>query len=340
MVFRLLIVLSFLELGILGLMLMVLFAHAYWVTVRIRATQEKFIQLRRDASVILGTSGLPVPVEFQKNSRLNRRVLAEMASSVSGEARTTITETAEKMGLLSEAERRCKSYRWWIRLRGVREFTLYGGGEDIVPAHLDDPKSDVRAAATGWSAEHISDVTIRRVVSMLDDPVLHCRYVAEDTLNRMGNPVVAPLDEYLARKPTASRAIALRVATRFADPRFLGASLTSAADADPTVRVCSATLLAAITGSRAEQELLQLLDDTDEAVRVAAVRGLGRIRSWKFSPDIARLLHDPAWEVRSSAALALHQIGPGGRLYLRRSLQDEDTFAADIARQVLDLPNE
>lgn len=320
-------------------MLTLLFGHAYWVTSRSGATKRKYDQRRREAALLFG-SGEPVDsAQFRNRSRLDRSVLGEIAASLSGEARESVTETAREIGLLLEAERRCQSRRWWIRLRGIREFSLFGDGEDTVPARLDDSKSYVRAAAIEWSAGHASESIIKSVMSMLADPDLRCRYVAENALIRMGDRVAAPLDAYLSDAPAASRAAALRVAARVADPRFLGASLEFSTDLDPKVRARSATLLAAITGPIAEQALVRLLDDESEEVRVAAVRGLGRFQSWKFAPDIARLLRDSAWDVRSSAALALRQSGPGGRLYLRKSLKDEDVFAADISRQVLDVPD-
>ncbi len=340
MIIRSLIILSLFDLGALVFMLAVFFGHAFWDLQRSRLTRLQYERLRREATALFGSGESMDREQFEKHARLNRSVLAEIAASVSGDARVSVTDTARKVGLLSEAARRCQSRRWWVRLRGVREFALYGDGEEVVPARLDDPKSYVRAASIAWCQDHPSEPIIERVVSMLDDADQRCRNIAEDTLNRFGDRVTAPLERYLARASSASRARALRVATRLADPRFLDASLDSATDPDPTVRARSATLLASITGTRAEQVLVGLLDDESEMVRVAAVRGLGRSQSWKFAPKIARLLRDQSWEVRSGAAIALHQIGPGGRLYLRRSLQDHDVFASDIARQVLDIPNE
>jgi hypothetical protein len=37
--------------------------------------------------------------------------------------------------------------------------------------------------------------------------------------------------------------------------------------------------------------------------------------------------------------LALRSLGPPGLLFLHRSLQDADRFAADMARHMLDLPD-
>jgi hypothetical protein len=59
---------------------------------------------------------------------------------------------------------------------------------------------------------------------------------------------------------------------------------------------------------------------------------------WPAGPAVARLLRDRAWEVRRASGLALRRLGSPGQLLLRRALTDADPFAADMARQVLDLP--
>ncbi|HYR09696.1 MAG TPA: hypothetical protein VEQ60_18115 [Longimicrobium sp.] len=70
-----------------------------------------------------------------------------------------------------------------------------------------------------------------------------------------------------------------------------------------------------------------------------APAALGRLGHWPSATVIAPLLRDRAWIVRSQSALALRALGSPGLLYLRKGLSDEDAFAADIARQVLDLPD-
>jgi hypothetical protein len=47
-----------------------------------------------------------------------------------------------------------------------------------------------------------------------------------------------------------------------------------------------------------------------------------------------------AREARRSAAVALRLMGASGRVHLRQALGDEDPFAADMARHVLDLPTD
>jgi HEAT repeat protein len=84
--------------------------------------------------------------------------------------------------------------------------------------------------------------------------------------------------------------------------------------------------------------LMELLGDEDAGVRASAAEALGKLGHWPAAPSVARLLRDPAWRVRREAGLALRALGSPGQLLLRRSLADEDRFAAEMSRQILDLP--
>ena len=52
------------------------------------------------------------------------------------------------------------------------------------------------------------------------------------------------------------------------------------------------------------------------------------------SRELKRWIH----EGRHAAGLALRELGSPGALLLRRTRQDDNLFAADMARRVLDLP--
>ncbi|WP_308127828.1 HEAT repeat domain-containing protein [Frankia sp. CiP3] len=104
------------------------------------------------------------------------------------------------------------------------------------------------------------------------------------------------------------------------------------------MRSRAAEVVAAIGGAEAVASLAELLRDPDVTVRATAARGLGALGHWPAAPAVADALADPSWEVRRHAALALRRMGPAGYLYLRRALRQADPYAADMARQVLDLP--
>lgn len=327
------------ELGTLLAMLAVFIGHGLWVGLTDRPRERRRVELRQGlVRAVGGERGLAAPTS-RRDSRLSHQALEELASSVSGNGAAWIEQTAREMGLFNRAQRWCRSRRWWLRLRGVRSFGLLGAGAELVPARLNDAHPLVREAATRWLARHPSTALVERLVEMLDDPEPRCRLTAQDTLIRLGATSVEPLSAYLSRVTTPGRVLALKVATGLADARFLNSGLRAAGDSDPVVRAQAATLLAAVAGGRVEKALLALLDDPDESVRIAATRGLGVLSSWELAPNLAQQLSDSAWGVRREAALALRRLGPAGRLYLRRALVGPDPYAADMARQMLDLPN-
>jgi HEAT repeat protein len=80
-----------------------------------------------------------------------------------------------------------------------------------------------------------------------------------------------------------------------------------------------------------------MLGDPVPQVRAAAAQSLGKLGYWPAAAHIAPLLRDPSWVVRLEAGQALRTLGAPGILFLRRFLADDDKFAADMARQVLDV---
>lgn len=327
------------ELGLLLVLLAAFLAHSLRVAMVTRPAGRRLVQLRRDVlRAAEGEARLASPTS-RRDSKLYRQAFEELATSVSGDGAERIERLVREMGLSDQAARWCQSRLWWHRLRGVRFFDHLGGGGDLVPARLGDEHPMVRAAAARWAAHHPSAATAEHLVAMLGDPERHCRLVAEDALTRLGTVATAPLAAYLDRGETPGKELALAAATGVADSRFLWPGLRAAGDSDPGLRAQAATLLAAVAGEQAEQTLRGLLHDPIDPVRVAATHGLGMVGSWELAPELAGALGDRAWEVRREAALALRRLGPGGRLYLRRALTGPDPYAADMARQVLDLPD-
>jgi HEAT repeat protein len=95
----------------------------------------------------------------------------------------------------------------------------------------------------------------------------------------------------------------------------------------------------AIGGAEAAAVLQRLLADPDPAARAAAAGGLGHLGHWPAAAALAAALRDPSWDVRRGAGLALSALGAPGELFLREALTDQDRFAADMARQILELPH-
>lgn len=269
-------------------------------------------------------------------------LLADPAAVLHGEGRDRLTAFAGDLGLLDWAEERCASRRWHRRLRGVRLFIVVGGGTGCVPALLCDDNREVRAAAASWSGDHPDRPCVERVLDLLSDDEPLVRFATKNALLRIGRETVAPLADRLSRlngrEREREREGALEVAIGLAEPRLAAPALAFVCDDSPRVRSLAATLAAAIGGVDAVATVEGLLDDPAAEVRAAAVEALGKLGHWPSGPAIAVALRDPAWEVRRQAALALRALGAPGLLLLRRTLTDEDRYARDIARQVLDLP--
>ncbi len=272
--------------------------------------------------------------------RLRRRadLLAEVAASVGGSQRNWISGLARGTGLTLWAERDCYSRRWWKRLRGVRLLTVLGGGGAAVPPLLVDGNAEVRAAAVTWVSEGPHPQLAERLLDSLADPTPLVRRAAKDALLRLGRPALAPLARALEASPSGGLDDALQVAAGLAEPSQLDPALGLVSHPSPRTRALATALVASVGGERAGNALMTVLTDAEIEVRAAAIEGLGRLGHWPAAVNIAAALRDPAWDVRRQAGLALRALGASGELLLRRALVDEDRFARDMARQVLDLP--
>lgn len=264
--------------------------------------------------------------------------LLRSLSGVQGMQRTQLEGLVTEVGITAEAERRCLSSRWPRRLHALRVLTELHAGHHVVPGLIDDPHPRVRAQALEWAAANPSPELVQRLLDLLATEHREGRFEVKDALVRIGRPAIDPLTRFLSTRHGAEVEAGLEVAVVLADPAMLPAALTASHDTATGTRAGAATLAAALGGSDVTRRLCELLDDPEPEVRTAAVRGLARLAYWPVAPRTAAMLRDPAWTVRREAALALRALGPTGTLLLRRALVDQDAFARDAARQVLDLP--
>jgi HEAT repeat protein len=271
--------------------------------------------------------------------RVRVRLFTELAPSLAGAQRDELSRLARHVGLAAHGERLCRSRFWWRRLHGVRLLGAIGAGHEVVPPLLDDPSPSVRAEAVEWVADHPDPPLVDRLLRLLAEPRGEMRFAIRDSLLRLGARAIEPLEAYLEAHGGAAVVAGMDVAAGLPHPRFASAALRLRGDALPHVRAQAAGLLGAIGGDDAVAALQSLLRDGDAEVRAAAAGGLGRLGHWPAAPALAALLRDPAWDVRRAAAVALRALGSPGLLLLRRALGDDDAFAADMARQVLDLPD-
>jgi hypothetical protein len=272
--------------------------------------------------------------------RIQIRCLVSLATQLSGESHDRLSTLGERLGLVDYAERAARSRFWWRRLQAVRLFVILRRGGHVVAELIDDADFYVRAAAVEWAGDNPSPEVTERLVELLETPQRVGGYSIRDALLRTGIDAVPALARFLETREGASTLAALDVAIGLGDPAFEEAGLRLASDRSAKVRARVASLLGTVGGGTAIATLFRMLSDEDAAVKAAAAEALGRLGAWQAAPSIAGLLCDRAWIVRSHAGLALRRLGSPGVLLLRRTrTASEDPFAADMARQVLELPD-
>lgn len=332
------------EAGVLALLIAFLFAHAFWVKRTSAQNESRLARARETLANALNTSdsaeathkGLEALRKLPGS--LQVRLLIGLARSLGGAPKLIVTELALRVGAVAQAERRLESGLWWRRLHAARLLTVLGAGEHSMPGLMTDPHPAVRAQAGEWAADHPTAELIQSLLALLTDPDKLCRFTAENSLLRMGGLAVPALADYLSSHAGVDVEAAMGVAVGLAEPRFFRPALRLCRDPIPDTRALAAGLLGQLGGAEAVAVLTELLDDSDPEVRAAAARALGMLNHWPAAPALARALRDRAWDVRREAGLALRALGSPGILLLRRCLSDEDAFASDMARQVLDIP--
>lgn len=324
--------------GALAGALLMLFGHGLWTRVFDRWSAPRLARARN----VLYAGELDVEragaVLRALPIRLRVRLLSELASGRMRPRPDALARLAREAGVLRHAERMAHSRWWWRRLRGARHLTLFGGDEILVLSLLRDPHPAVRGQAAELAASHASPAVIRALLDGLDDPAAVCRLAVQDALLRLGPLALTALANHLDAGTSPARAAALAVAVGLADPLFSRPAIRLSEDPDPQVRARAVELLGAIGNLDGADAVTRRLEDAASPVRAAAAAALGRLHHWPAAPSIAELLRDRSWDVRHAAGLALRDLGSPGLLVLRRLQRDGNLFAADMARQILDLP--
>lgn len=325
--------------GLLLLGLVVLLGHMLYLTVR-----GRFVAPRLAIAEDVAVRGLAVSDPHEAAAAIRRlpsaealTLLVRLADAVTGRAGRTVTSMTRISGLLGRVERQVSSPWWWRRLRAVRLLTRLGGGGDVVPARLDDRSPDVRAQAASWVARHGDGQAVADVVDHLVDADRLARFAAADAAVRLGPSAAPELAAVIARTEGPALVPALVVAAALRDAPVLAGPVRRCLRApEPEVRAAAIRALSRLGGAGEAEAFETALGDEDPQVRAAAVQACARAELWRVSPRLGVLLRDPSWDVRRAAGLALRRLGGPGKLVLRRSLADDDRFAADMARLVLD----
>ena len=329
------------EVGLLALAVGLFFLHGLWLHFSARrvkrlskASHEALARLVNRAHVsVEDLEALKLlPPDIQTITFL------DVSRSLSGTGKERLRFVAQQVGVIDRARALCR-HRWWTRrLRGARILSRLDVPDPLVQTLLADPHPAVRAQAAEWAAAQPSVEVISSMLELLADPATQARFAVQNALLRMGNVIAGPLAAFLENHSGASAEAGLRVAESVAVPGFLGPALRHSRADEPGVREAAAKLLGGIAGADSGARLMEMLSDSESKVRAGAASALGRMHYWQAASLLAERMRDHRWRVRREAGLALRALGAAGTLFLRRALKGEDRFAADMAEQVLDLP--
>ena len=329
------------EVALLAFAVTVYFLHGLWLRVTARR-MERLSKTAREGLARLVTRGLVNvdDVELLKSMPQDVQTVAflEISRNLTGTGKERLRFVAQEVGVIDRARALCR-HRWWTRrLRGARVLSQLDVADPLVQNLLADPHPAVRAQAAEWAASQASPDLVAAMLELLADPATQARFAVQNALLRMGSIIAAPLATFLETHSDRAAEAGLRVATSVAEPRFTHSALRLSGTQDAGVREAAAKLLGAIGGADAAGRLIELLADEESRVRAAAAGALGRMHYWQAGTLLAERLRDERWRVRREAGLALRALGAPGTLFLRRALKGDDRFAADMAQQVLDLP--
>jgi HEAT repeat protein len=273
--------------------------------------------------------------------RLPTRVLLGMVESMAldlgddGYAR--LRELVAATGVGRRIQRTARSRSWRRRTQAAHVAHLLPDADPCRLRLLDDPHPLVRARA----AESLppQDVVARasQLLEMLDDPTQTVRVAAQQALLRGDARIAAAVCEYLWSGARRGTSLALEIAANLPDPRYGPVLCSHAEDPDPTRRAMVARAIGAGVVLDGLPALEQLLDDPDADVRAAASGAVAALGGTELVGKLGFMITDPSWAVRREAARALDALGAAGEVVLRASLFDDDRYAREIARQILDI---
>ena len=329
------------EVVLLALAVSIYFVHGVWLRVTARRT-AKLSQTARESLARLVTRGIVnvEDIDVLKSLPHEIRTIAflEISRNLTGTGKERLRFVAQQVGVIDRARFLCQHKRWTRRLRGARILAQLDVPDPLVQTLLADQHPAVRAQAAEWAAAQASPDVIAAMLELLADPATQARFAVQSALLRMGTVIAAPLAAFLETHSGRAAEAGLRVAESIAEPRFMESAARLSRSDDVGVREAAAKLLGATGGAEAAARLMEMLGDTESRVRAAAAHGLGRMHYWQAGTMLADSLRDQRWRVRREAGLALRALGAAGTLLLRRALKGDDRFAADMAEQVLGLP--
>ena len=323
--------------GVMTIVYLVSGAINDFVVNRRRAAREEVLEV---LSIVLFETDSEASAVHERVLELQRgpllAVVQSLAVDLDGLANQRLHQLVRSTGLEKFIRSRAESRRWRVRMQAAQLNHLVTHPDFDRESLLQDRNSLVRArTAESMSADHAAE-HLDRLLELLSDPSPAVRISAQYSLLRAGDRAVPGLLEHLSDDDDPMVLQALEVAANLPDPRLVEALSDRAESPNAGIRAMAAKVLGNGSGSVAVDVLYRLLSDEDSEVRATSIESLARLEVTSAVTRIGRCLSDVSYRVRRATGLALDELGPSGRLVLRRHLEDPDQFARDMARQVLD----
>lgn len=278
-------------------------------------------------------------------ARLHPTLLAEvlqpLAADTDGEALRRIRVVAQHAGLAHRLQRMSRKRSWKERIRAAHLLMLLADDAPERRELLADPNPWVRARAIETIGVSLIGSFADEFVEALGDPNVVVRSATQHALSIGGSAcvpsLIGALEDALAdRLPIKTALLLVELASEIPDPRLAEPLLRFIDHPDPQLRRLTASCLGVGVIRRAEDALAQLLEDPEPDVRAEAAKSIGLSNTIELASAVGRLLGDRHWQVRREAGAALALLGPIGYVLLRTHLHDDDAFASDMARHVLE----
>lgn len=276
------------------------------------------VELRSISNRVLFGLALAIPLNF--DDLLSRRLLDIIGA-------TTARQRIRRMST---------SRLWTRRVRAARLSLILPDADDVTKRLLADPRSPVRAAVIeSFGVDRIARFA-PELIELLEDRSKSVRFTAQQALLRGDGRLVAPVAKALPDLRGDSVERGLEVASNLRDPRLLSVIRQHVDSPNPRERRLVAKATPFGVPDRQLYFLVTLLGDDDPGVRIAAIESIARLRADWLAGRLGLAMTDQSWEVRRAAGAALARLDSVGLLVLRRTLDGEDPYAHDMARQVLD----
>jgi HEAT repeats len=301
-------------------------ALAAWV-VGARVQHDRLVRLRRRDAALLAGGADP--------SRWSRRQLWRTAdgSWLPGTAeasRELVSRERSRLRRMANGHRHRRSHALRVLTRGGSPFAFR-----LLRSALDADEPGVLAAVVAIAGEQQTEAADELLLQILVEGA-HPRSRTATELSTRARRLAPSLIELTDHAEPEVRYWALMLLREASDkPGVKAAAVRCSADPSGTVRSAAARLLGAIRATDIERVLRELLADDVFFVRSHAARAVGEIGAERLAGDVAALLADTSWWVRAAAKESLFLLGESGLEAAKDTLENEDGFARDGAREVV-----